>query len=67
MIIVMPEDAYALGYCRKGMRAFAARHDLDYRKFLEEGAPVSMFESFDDEMVKAIVRQAKDRVARHGV
>lgn len=67
MTTVRLEDAIALGYCRRGCRAFAERHNLDWTKFRYEGLPAEAFLALDDEMANQAVAQAKQREESNGI
>lgn len=58
------EDAIALGYCRRGCRAFAEVHNLDWDAFRKEGLDSDAFANIDDEMCRAFLTQAADRENR---
>jgi hypothetical protein len=47
--------------CASGIRAWCARHDIDLRRFTQEGLPIGVFETIDDAFAKRLVA-----VARHG-
>lgn len=59
--VVTVTDAAGLGYCRKGIRAFAERHGFDYMEFLKQGIPIDLLSAVDDEMVKAVIAVALKR------
>lgn len=48
-------------YCARGVRAFFARHGLDYPAFLREGIQAEKLEATGDAMVKAVVEVARGR------
>lgn len=58
---VLLEDAATLGYCRRGLRMVAERHGFDYSDFVFNGIDSSKLEVIDDEMVKALIEQARRR------
>ena len=60
-LIVTIKDMRALKYCAAGSRQFAARHGLDWSRFLREGLPASEFEKIPDAMAHRVVEQAKRR------
>lgn len=60
------QDAIVLGYCRRGCREFAARHNLDWNAFRQEGLDASEFEEIDDEMCRQFLAQARSREASNG-
>lgn len=47
------------GYCVKGMRQFAARHELDFDAFAREGIDADVLRNTGDAMAEAIVREAE--------
>jgi hypothetical protein len=47
------------GYCAKGMRQFAARHNLDFDTFAREGVDAEVLLNTGDAMAEAIVREAE--------
>lgn len=54
------DHARALGYCAKGMRAFAERHGLDWNAFRAEGIPAATMEATGDAMAIAAARKARE-------
>lgn len=60
-MIVRLEDARSLGYCNAGLRAFARRHNLDWRDFVVNGISESELSGIDDAMLQAVVAQARER------
>lgn len=58
--IVRMEHMRALNYCARGVRAFYARHQLDYVDFLKNGTPCSVLLGVagNDAMVLAVVEVA---------
>ena len=47
------------GYCSRGMRMFAKRHELDWEEFVNNGLPVEAFAHIDDDMLKAVIAEAE--------
>lgn len=47
------------GYCRRGGRAFAARHGLNWADFVRDGIPASSLEATGDGMALRIVAWAR--------
>lgn len=45
--------------CAPGVRAWFARHDMDYRQFLRHGIPLSEAETIDDEFARRVVALAR--------
>jgi hypothetical protein len=58
---ILHVDLTALRYCNRGSRQFFERHGLNWALFLQEGVDMEAVEKIDDEMAKAVVRQAKLR------
>lgn len=48
------------GYCSKGMRIFAERHNCSWSKFLKEGVDENFLLSTGDAMAIQIVKKAKE-------
>lgn len=59
---IVHSDLASLGYCNRGSREFFNRHGLNWSLFLKEGVEFSEVERIDDEMVRAVIRQAKRRI-----
>lgn len=57
-------DLDALGYCRRGARAFFERHGLNWSLMMQGGVPAEQVEHIDDEMVRAVLREATNRTER---
>lgn len=57
--VVTLAHARALGYCAKGMRAFAERHGLDWQAFRDQGLPATTMEATGDAMAIAAARRAR--------
>ncbi len=52
----------ALGYCRRGAKAFLERHDFDWKTFLSEGIPEEDLMKINDTMViEAVNYMRKER------
>ena len=47
------------GYCSRGMRQFAASHDLDWEDFVKNGIDSKVLEQIDDVMVKRVIAEAE--------
>ncbi len=54
------------GYCAQGMRAFAARHGLDWGRFLREGLPEEDFLATHDAMALRLVVFARETAGDKG-
>jgi hypothetical protein len=50
--------------CRKGARAFFARHGLDWGRFRREGLPAEVIEATGDAMAMATARLAREEASR---
>ncbi len=51
--------------CASGIRAWFAKHDLDFRQFLTAGIPISEVEAIDDYFTRRICAIARQE-AGHG-
>lgn len=60
-LIVRHEDARALGWCNRGLRAFARARGIDWSRFLNEGIPAAELARLDDAMVAQVIEQARRR------
>lgn len=60
LLVTMP-IARSAGLCARGARAFAIRHNLDWRKFLSGGIPSGELLATGDQMALAVVRKAHGR------
>ena len=60
-VVVRMEHCRAAGFCARGVRALAARYNLDYQKFLSDGIDSEelLKATGDDAMVKAAVEAAR--------
>lgn len=58
---VLHEDMRALRYCNRGARQFAERYGFDWADFLQNGVDAKLLESIDDDMVRAVLEQARRR------
>jgi len=59
------EHCRRLGYCARGMRAFFARHGLDWPRFRAEGLPAEQIEATGDAMAARAAELARaDREGR---
>lgn len=65
--IVTLEHCRSLGYCARGLRAFFARHGLNWDAFRVEGAPASQIEATGDAMAMAAARLAREDAQRGGI
>lgn len=56
------QDAWDAGYCSKGLRAFAKRHNLDWEDFLQNGIDEEVIVALDDHMGNKVIEVAHGRV-----
>lgn len=54
-IIYRPDDARRAGYCVKGQREWAKRHNLDFRKWVREGLPEDVLLATGDHMAVRMI------------
>lgn len=57
-MIIRVQHAWSAGFCSRGLREFAKKHDLDWEKFLNEGIEEEELLKFDDHMVNKIIEVA---------
>ena len=62
--IVTVAHCRTLGYCARGMRAFFARHSLDWDEFRHNGSPASKIEATGDAMAIAAASLARHMMTR---
>lgn len=60
-VLVRLEHGRALGYCSRGMRAFALRHGLDWAKFVNDGLPAEVLEATNDHMAIKVAEKARGK------
>lgn len=65
-MIVRMEHARSLGWCAKGGRAFAARHNLDWSEFLRNGLDAEVLLATGDGRMVELVEHAKRMEAGRG-
>lgn len=58
--VVRMEHLRRLGYCSGGVRAFFARHGLDYGAFLQEGVREDDLIATGDGMALAAIEEARN-------
>lgn len=56
------QDAWDAGYCSKGLRAFAKRHDLDWEDFLQNGIEEEVIAALNDHMGNKVIEVAHGRL-----
>lgn len=49
--------------CARGARQFAARHNLDFNRFIATGLPASEFEATGDAIALLVAKLARDEAA----
>ncbi|MHB1057235.1 MAG: hypothetical protein ACYC0F_05065 [Rhodanobacter sp.] len=54
------------GFCRRGARAWAKRHDIDWARFRYRGIDEAELLAIGDAFAQALVRHAHDWEARRG-
>ena len=59
---IIHADLANLRYCNRGSRQFFDRHGLNWASFLRQGVDMGVIEQIDDEMARAVVREAKRRL-----
>lgn len=53
------DDMGSMRYCARGSRAFAKKHGLDFRKFIEEGIDADELVATGDGMAIELVERIK--------
>lgn len=61
-VIVTVEDMRSISYCTRGSKAFAKRHGLDMRSFLDNGIPANDLLALNDAMATDAVLAAAKRM-----
>lgn len=59
---IFMKDIRATHMCSYGGRLFFKKHNLDWTKFLQEGLPIEEVSNIDDEMLKAVIKTAEERI-----
>lgn len=59
-MIITIQHCASMGYCSRGLRAFAKKHNLDWIKFIKEGIDEKELESIDDGMIKETIERVKN-------
>lgn len=49
----------AAGLCMRGARAWAARHGVDWSRFVREGVPLTAFAGCDDPLLARVLTEAR--------
>lgn len=47
------------GYCTKGLRLFAQKHNLDWSDFIKNGIDSSKIAELDDALAQAVIAEAE--------
>ena len=63
MILLRIHHIHAAGYCSRGARAWAARHNVNYTQFILHGIPVERIEAFGDAFCIAVCKVAREEHA----
>jgi len=48
-----------IGFCARGTRAWCARHNIDWSKFVREGVPASVLIATGDALALRVVEHAR--------
>lgn len=63
MILLKITHIRKAGYCVRGARAWAKRHNIDFTYFLQNGLPVEQFEATGDPFALASCKVAREEAA----
>jgi len=63
MILLKISHIRKAGYCVRGARAWALRHNIDFSYFLQNGMPVEVFEAIGDSFAMHACRVAREEAA----
>ena len=55
MANVKMSDMRAVGYCRRGVKAFLESHGIDWNVFISEGVPAELLEATGDAQALKVV------------
>ncbi len=61
-VVVTLADMRSIDYCSRGAKAFANRHGLDMRSFLDNGIPANDLLALNDAMATEAVNVAAKRM-----
>jgi hypothetical protein len=64
-ILITINDVRAAGLCVNGARTWCARHNLDFRTFLQDGLDADILLSTGDAMAQRVVSFARHRQEQH--
>lgn len=59
MTNVRMEHARVCGFCARGCRAWAARHNLDFKEFLANGLSIDVIEAVGDAFAVEVCKVAR--------
>lgn len=57
---IQAAKAQSGGFCARGVSAWFKRHNLDLRRFVREGFPISAFDGIDDEFARKVFQIARN-------
>lgn len=63
MILLKINHIQTAGYCVRGARYWARRHNIDFTEFLRNGMPVEIFETIGDHFAMHVCRVAREEHA----
>jgi hypothetical protein len=66
-LVVTHADMRSLGYCNRGARAWFARHQLDWSRFIDQGLPAPLLLATGDALAEAVVDAARGRLNAEGI
>ncbi len=58
-MIITIQECSSRGYCARGMKKFAEKHNLDWIKFVKEGIDEKLLKSTNDGMATDIIERIK--------
>lgn len=58
---IIMSDMRALGYCRRGVKAFLESRGYDWKTFLKEGVPEKFLIDTDDAMALKVVNYVRNQ------
>lgn len=65
-MIITHADLSSIQFCNRGARVFFERHGLDWSSFIQHGIDDSELVGIDDEMLRQVIDNAKQRIERGG-
>lgn len=60
-MIVTIQDIRDAGFCARGAREWARRHNYDFRDFLQHGMPIERMEAFGDHFCLTVVAHVRNK------